>query len=215
MSSISTAARRSWTTRRLQNLVQRTRKAGAWIVPTMLVLRAAGTCDAGVAYQPIPSCSTCPRPRSHSGRKPSRRVKNPQFNAAQAKLHIDNRNRILKALQAGGVRILLGSDAPQQFNVPGFSIHREMKSMADAGIGTYEIVKSGTANVGEYSRRRTRSGQSRRAGRPGARRRQSAAEPRQHGETVGSHSWPLAASSRSTRGLRRSLPRDEATDVSH
>ena len=46
--------------------------------------------------------------------------------------------------------MLLGSDAPQQFNVPGFSIHREMKSMADAGISAYEIVKSGTANVGEY-----------------------------------------------------------------
>ena len=46
--------------------------------------------------------------------------------------------------------MLLGSDAPQQFNVPGFSIHREMKSMADAGMTPYEIVKSGTANVGEY-----------------------------------------------------------------
>ena len=78
------------------------------------------------------------------------RLKNPQYNAAQAKLHIDNRMKILKALQDGGVRILLGSDAPQQFNVPGFSIHREMRRMADAGISAYEIVKSGTANVGQY-----------------------------------------------------------------
>ena len=46
--------------------------------------------------------------------------------------------------------VLLGSDAPQQFNVPGFSIHREMRRMADAGMSTYEIVKSGTANVGQY-----------------------------------------------------------------
>ena len=46
--------------------------------------------------------------------------------------------------------MLLGSDAPQQFNVPGFSLHREMKRMVDAGMSAYEVVKSGTANVGQY-----------------------------------------------------------------
>ena len=135
----------------LQNLVQRTRKAGAWIVPTMLVwetLQGPVTLESRTSYselQYLPATQIAQWTKALETR-----LKNPQFNAAQAKLHIDNRNRILKALQAGGVRILLGSDAPQQFNVPGFSIHREMKSMADAGIGTYEIVKSGTANVGEY-----------------------------------------------------------------
>ena len=58
--------------------------------------------------------------------------------------------RILKALDEGGARMLLGSDAPQQFNVPGFSIHREMQRMADAGMSAYSIVRSGTTNVGEY-----------------------------------------------------------------
>ena len=58
--------------------------------------------------------------------------------------------KILKALHDGGVGVPLGSDAPQQFNVPGFSIHREMRRMADAGMSNYEIVKSGTANVGQH-----------------------------------------------------------------
>ena len=135
----------------LQNLVQRTRKAGAWIVPTMLVwetLQGPVTLESRTSFselQYLPAAQIAQWTKALETR-----LKNPQFNAAQAKLHIDNRNKILKALQAGGVRILLGSDAPQQFNVPGFSIHREMKSMADAGIGTYAIVKSGTADVGEY-----------------------------------------------------------------
>jgi imidazolonepropionase-like amidohydrolase len=135
----------------LQNLVQRTRKAGAWIVPTMLVwetLQGPVTLESRTGF---PELQYLPAAQIAQWTKAlETRLKNPQFNAAQAKLHIDNRNRILKALQAGGVKILLGSDAPQQFNVPGFSIHREMKSMADAGISTYEIVRSGTANVGEY-----------------------------------------------------------------
>ena len=56
----------------------------------------------------------------------------------------------MTALYKSGVRILLGSDAPQQFNVPGFSIEHEMKRMADAGMTTFDILASGTSLVGEY-----------------------------------------------------------------
>jgi imidazolonepropionase-like amidohydrolase len=135
----------------LQDLVQRTKKAGAWIVPTMFVwetLQGPVTLEsrtglAELRYMPAAQVEQWTKGLDS-------RLKNPQYNAAQAKLHIDNRMKILKALQDGGVRILLGSDAPQQFNVPGFSIHREMRRMADAGISAYEVVKSGTANVGQY-----------------------------------------------------------------
>jgi imidazolonepropionase-like amidohydrolase len=135
----------------LQNLVQRTRKAGSWIVPTMLVwetLQGPVTLESRTSYAEL---KYLPTTQVEQWTKAlDTRLKQPQYNAAAAKLHIDNRVRILKALHGGGVRLLLGSDAPQQFNVPGYSIHREMKSMADAGISNYEIVKSGTANVGEY-----------------------------------------------------------------
>ena len=77
-----------------------------------------------------------------------KRLSDSQFNLTHAKQYIDNRLRILWALHSGGVPILLGSDAPQQFNVPGFSIHREMKRMLDAGMTSYDVIKSGTANVG-------------------------------------------------------------------
>ena len=135
----------------LGDLVQRTRKAGAWIVPTLVVwetLQGPVTLESRTAF---PELRYLPAAQVQQWTKGlESRLKNPEYNADQAKLHIDNRMRILKALHAGGVRLLLGSDAPQQFNVPGFSIHREMRRMADAGISPYEIVKSGTANVGEY-----------------------------------------------------------------
>jgi imidazolonepropionase-like amidohydrolase len=44
----------------------------------------------------------------------------------------------------------MGTDAPQQFSVPGFSLHREMKTMEEAGMSRYEVLKSGTWNVGAY-----------------------------------------------------------------
>ena len=63
-----------------------------------------------------------------------------------------NRMRLLRALSDGGVKILLGSDAPQRFSVPGFSIHREMARMAEAGMRPYDIIKSGSSNIGVYSK---------------------------------------------------------------
>jgi imidazolonepropionase-like amidohydrolase len=79
-----------------------------------------------------------------------KRLSDPQFNPTHAKQYIDNRLRILWTLHSSGVRILLGSDAPQQFSVPGFSIHHEMKRMLDAGMTPYDIIQSGTANVGHH-----------------------------------------------------------------
>ncbi|HVG55181.1 MAG TPA: hypothetical protein VM846_12170, partial [Vicinamibacterales bacterium] len=65
-----------------------------------------------------------------------KRLTDPQFNPLHAKQYIDNRLRIVWTLHTAGVGILLGSDAPQQFNVPGFSIHREMQRMIRYGAST-------------------------------------------------------------------------------
>jgi len=53
-------------------------------------------------------------------------------------------------LQDGGAKILMGTDAPQLFSVPGLSIRHELTIMEDAGLSPYEILVSGTYNVGKY-----------------------------------------------------------------
>jgi imidazolonepropionase-like amidohydrolase len=60
------------------------------------------------------------------------------------------RRRVLVALQKGGVRILLGTDSPQIFSVPGFSIHREMALYVEVGMTPFEVLSSGTRVVGQY-----------------------------------------------------------------
>lgn len=59
---------------------------------------------------------------------------------------INYRKAILKEMDIQEVTFLLGSDAPQVMNVPGFSIHREMEAMAQAGISNQKILESGTIN---------------------------------------------------------------------
>ena len=60
------------------------------------------------------------------------------------------RRKLIKALHDGGVPFALGSDAPQTWNVPGFSAHRELGAIVAAGLTPYQALRTGTANVGTY-----------------------------------------------------------------
>ena len=74
----------------------------------------------------------------------------PEASEEEQAVYFENRRKLLKALADGGAEILLGSDAPQLYSVPGFSIHREMAAMAEAGMTPEQILHSGTAAPGAY-----------------------------------------------------------------
>ncbi|HEU0012934.1 MAG TPA: amidohydrolase family protein [Longimicrobium sp.] len=143
----------------LEDIVGRTREAGAWVVPTMAlweVLFGVGSLDSLRAY---PELRYVPRQQVEAWSNAWRqRTSSPQFNPVVSAQVIENRQRILAALHRGGARILMGTDAPQQFSVPGFSLHRELTRMSAAGMSPYDILVTGTRNVGEYFRNADRFG---------------------------------------------------------
>ena len=61
--------------------------------------------------------------------------------AAQA---IEIRRQLILALHEAGGVLLLGSDAPQIFNVPGFSLHHELEFMVASGLTPFEALQTGT-----------------------------------------------------------------------
>jgi imidazolonepropionase-like amidohydrolase len=63
------------------------------------------------------------------------------------------RRRILRALTMAGVGVMMGTDSPSPFHVPGFALRHELRSMARAGLTPYEILVTGTRNVAEYARK--------------------------------------------------------------
>ncbi|WP_428657550.1 amidohydrolase family protein [Runella sp.] len=77
-------------------------------------------------------------------------LSNPNFSKVGAEKLIQIRRKLIYECQKNGVELLLGSDAPQIFNVPGFSIHHEMKYMVDAGLTPYQTLRTGTVNVASY-----------------------------------------------------------------
>lgn len=60
------------------------------------------------------------------------------------------RNRMLDALSEAGAIVLMGTDAPQRFSVPGFALYRELPVMVQAGMTPYEVLVSGTSAVAKF-----------------------------------------------------------------
>jgi imidazolonepropionase-like amidohydrolase len=72
------------------------------------------------------------------------------FDPDVARLAVAIRRSLILALHRAGARLLLGSDAPQVFNVPGFSAHRELDLLVESGLSPFEALQTGTTAPAEF-----------------------------------------------------------------
>ncbi|HUF49328.1 MAG TPA: amidohydrolase family protein [Longimicrobiales bacterium] len=134
---------------RMTALARATRDAGVAVVPTQIlweVLRGARD-----------PATMIDRPENRYMARLTvqgwqNRVANVYANAdrAAAQREVVLRNRLLKTMNDEGVLILMGTDAPQLFSVPGFSLYRELPVMVQAGMTPYQVLRSGTVNVAKF-----------------------------------------------------------------
>jgi imidazolonepropionase-like amidohydrolase len=85
-------------------------------------------------------------------------LKNPLYTSDKIKNFIQLRRKLILACQKNGVGLLLGCDAPQIFNVPGFSTHAELGFLVKSGLTPYQALQTGTVNVAKYLHRENESG---------------------------------------------------------
>jgi imidazolonepropionase-like amidohydrolase len=85
-------------------------------------------------------------------------LRTPPVTREQRTEYIALRRRFVKALYDAGVPFLLGSDAPQLWNVPGFSAHRELAALVAAGLTPYQALRTGTVNVAQFLGEEGRAG---------------------------------------------------------
>ena len=132
----------------IDGLVQQTVDAGAYVVPTMYLwdnLYNDHDPESMVALPEMQYVSQAQRDawiqqaRNNAGTPPAVGV-----------MVSDTRRRILKALSDAGAGILMGTDSPQLYNVPGFALHREIRIYEEAGMSRHQVLESGTTTVAEY-----------------------------------------------------------------
>jgi imidazolonepropionase-like amidohydrolase len=134
---------------RIPALARATREAGVAVVPTMALWEVILGVHAPGTMMDRPELRYMPRQMVEGWRNNvAQRIA--QTDAAQAALEAQLRLRMLGALDDAGAVILMGTDAPQLFSVPGFSLHRELDVMAKAGMTPFEILRSGTTAVAEH-----------------------------------------------------------------
>jgi imidazolonepropionase-like amidohydrolase len=80
-------------------------------------------------------------------------VSDARYDATSVNAFIQLRRKLIYECNKNGVGLLLGCDAPQVFNVPGFSTHHELAYLVDAGLTPYQALKTGTVNVAAFMKR--------------------------------------------------------------
>lgn len=136
---------------RIPDAVRRTVEAGTWNVPTLSLVEHLASPETADDMIRWPEMRYLPQAvRDGWVRAKGEFAAREDFQPAAAQRLVEVRRQLLTALHEGGAPIALGSDAPQFFNVPGFSIHREMRMMVAAGLTPYEVLETGTAAPARY-----------------------------------------------------------------
>ena len=136
---------------RIAALAEKTAVEGVWIVPTQCLLeRWTGPADPKELISQPEMKYMAPGTRYAWVTNKQRFQADETYTKENAAEFIALRKKILLALYEKGANFLLGSDAPQVFNVPGFSLQHEMKAMTSVGLTPYDVLASGTKNPARF-----------------------------------------------------------------
>jgi cytosine/adenosine deaminase-related metal-dependent hydrolase len=136
---------------KLPELVRATKQAGVWNVPTEILMEnlVLARDHEELARRPEMRYVPAATLDQWAGVKGSL-LQETGSTAESARHTIEVRRRLIKALHDAGAGLLLGSDAPQMYNVPGFSTHRELESLVASGLTPYQALETGTRNVAVF-----------------------------------------------------------------
>jgi len=132
-------------------LVEKTKQQGVAVVPTQTLFLRWFSPQPAIELANEPEMQYMSSKMLYTWRQSKERLlADSSYTAEQWATFIEIRNKLLVEMHQKGVTFLLGSDAPQVFNVPGFSLHREMKAMVEVGIPAMKVLQSGTSNPAHF-----------------------------------------------------------------
>jgi imidazolonepropionase-like amidohydrolase len=136
---------------KLPALVEATKRAGIWNVPTQVLMENLFLAGSSKELARRPEMRyVAPENLAEWAETKDGMLAETNSTPESARRTIEMRRRLIKALHDAGAGLLLGSDAPQIYNVPGFSTHRELESLVASGLTPYQALETGTRNVASY-----------------------------------------------------------------
>lgn len=139
---------------RIPQVAAATAKAGTWNVPTLVAWRnMTPPTDLDAAWKkPNMDYATAMLREwwnSDNGSAHGQAAYTPDDWAAKRRGDAV-RAKIASALHNAGARLLVGTDSPHPFVLPGFSVHEELSNFVSTGMSPYEALKAATVDVAEF-----------------------------------------------------------------
>lgn len=142
-------------TTQFRELARLTREAGVWNVPTAFLWETFFSPTPAESLLAMPELKyVSPQTRAAWGNAKRQRLTMMQEQgvpAASQLRYLALRRQMLRTLGEAGAPLLMGTDSPQVFNVPGFALHRELVVAREAGLTPWQVLESGTRNVARYA----------------------------------------------------------------
>jgi hypothetical protein len=137
----------AYDSKKAKNLFEEFARNRTWQTPTLVVLRSYASIhdpalrkDPRVAYIPDDLLGLW----NSMGGQPDPR--NDEIQLRLFKHDID----IVKAMHAANVPLLAGTDTPNPYTYPGFSLHEEMELLVSAGLSPMEALQTATLRAAEF-----------------------------------------------------------------
>jgi imidazolonepropionase-like amidohydrolase len=141
--------------RKLDSLAGAAARAGVFIGPTQNVFNVAfGIGETRAQLQERPDWHYWP-PRQRQGYLNAHTrywdpARAPEKTEARRNRYVEVRNRLVKAIQDSGGKLIAGSDTPEWFHTYGWGLHRELQAMVKAGLTPLQALKTATVNPAEF-----------------------------------------------------------------
>lgn len=132
-------------------LVKAVKDAGIFVTPTnYFFLSSFGTIPAEAAIKAKPDYNFIPKALAEerwNNRDHYIKMGNP---AGSMEKYVRIRKKMVYELWKAGVPLMAGSDSPEFFLVPGFSLHDELAAFAEAGLPPFAALQTATVNTASF-----------------------------------------------------------------
>jgi imidazolonepropionase-like amidohydrolase len=130
-------------------LARATKAKGTWVVATQDLWRTLYGSETLDVLDARPELAYA-HPKEREQWRAMKSAQLAQGDAEMGAKMLVARDKMLGLLAREDVHLMLGSDAPQMFSVPGFSLEHELPALERAGVSRWQILRAATSAPAEY-----------------------------------------------------------------
>jgi imidazolonepropionase-like amidohydrolase len=135
----------------IEPLAKRIAASGGWMCPTLITVRGiASSPEEFAVLQRAPSKRYVEPDERERWKRTTNVFSSETGDPAALKRAYRTMLNAVGAMHDAGVRLLVGTDSPSPFVVPGFSVHEELEIFMEAGLTSFEALAAATRDAAEF-----------------------------------------------------------------